>query len=449
MVGFQPKQLEALQALSEYRYILYGGTRGPGKSYWLRWTLVFLLIEWFKMGFKDVGVMLACETYPTLADRQITKIESEFPLWLGKIKETRANGLGFYLKKEFGGGIIKLRNLDDPDKYKGGEYAAIGVDQVEQIPLETFNTLRGSLRWPGIKRTFFLASGNPLGIGHSWNVAFWLEKKFPKEMAKISGQFKFIRAKPEDNKYLSEEYWDELRSMTPRMQKAWLEGDYYVFQGQAFPAFMREKHVKSWQEIRTEYPELIDRFDSFIKWRAVDWGYTAPFCTLWGARDPDNGRIFVYREIYATEKTDRQQARMILDSTPSDERVITTYADPAMWATKNINNKTTTFADEYLAEGVPLSRADNDHLNGKRKIDRYLENLPDGKPGIIFLEDCYNLIRTLPYLALDEKHVEDIRAGQEDHPYDTLRYLLTSAKEYQKKDKSKPLKLPLASVKGL
>jgi len=441
--------MEALEALREFRYILYGGTRGPGKSYWLRWTLFYLLVEWYRMGFPGVHVMLACETYGTLADRQITKINSEFKPWMGKISRNEKDGLGFFLAPEFGGGIIKLRNLDDPDKYKGGEYAAIGVDQLEQNPIETFNTLRGSMRWPGLKRTYFLATGNPLGIGHSWNVAYWLEGNFPKEMNKIKSQFKFIRAKPEDNKYLSEEYWDELRSMTPRMQKAWLEGDYYVFQGQAFPAYMKEKHVKSWAEIRTEYPEFIEKFDQFTKWRAVDWGYTAPFCALWGARDPDNGRVFVYREIYATEKTDRQQARMIIDNTPDEEHITITYADPAMWATKNIDNKTTTYADQFLAEGVPLTRADNDQLNGKRKIDRLLEPLPDGKPGIIFLDVVYNLIRTLPYLALDEKNVEKVKPGQEDHSYDTLRYLLTSTKEYQKRPNVKPIDLPLKRMRGL
>ena len=37
LVHFNDKQLEAEELLEPYKYILYGGAMGGGKSYWLRW----------------------------------------------------------------------------------------------------------------------------------------------------------------------------------------------------------------------------------------------------------------------------------------------------------------------------------------------------------------------------------------------------------------------------
>jgi len=149
-MGFLPKQWEAWDKIWLHRYVLYGGSRGPGKSYWLRRSLLSLHIYWAAMGLRDVTTGLFCETYPELRDRQISKIKQEFPLWLGEVKSTQEAGLGFYIREDYGGGMIALRNLDDPSKYQSAEFAAIGVDELTKSTKQTFDILRGSLRWPGL-----------------------------------------------------------------------------------------------------------------------------------------------------------------------------------------------------------------------------------------------------------------------------------------------------------
>jgi len=121
IANFHPRQLQAAHTLdkSTGRYLLYGGAMGGGKSYWLRWMCVrFLILLYFRRKLRYVQVMLACEDYPALKDRQATKIEREFPAWLGKsYTDHKVYGRCFILSPRLGNGIICLRNLDDASKY--------------------------------------------------------------------------------------------------------------------------------------------------------------------------------------------------------------------------------------------------------------------------------------------------------------------------------------------
>jgi hypothetical protein len=415
LIQFTERQLQAWQALFAHRFVLYGGARGGGKSRFLRWALLLLLIYWYGKGYRRVIVGLFCSTYNELRDRQISKIASEFPDWLGEIKDTQEFGLGFYLREEYGGGIIALRNLDDPNKYKGAEFAAIGVDELTLILKDIFDILRGSLRWPGIEHTVFIGATNPDGVGNLWVRELWIERQFPPEMQAIAPKFSFVQALPADNPHLPAEYWDDLKSQPPDIQKAWIEGDWYVFKGQAFKVFRRERHVIPPIEI----PEHWRRY------RGIDWGKSAPFVCLWGAVNPDNGRWIVYREVALADLEDREQARTITDMTPASERIITTYADPSIWGEKQ--KGVTSTAVIYAQNGVPVTQANNHRLDGKRRVDRLLAPLADGEPGLLIFETCPYLARTLPALVYDRVQIEDINTKGEDHAYDALRYLTSPA----------------------
>lgn len=414
--NFTPKQLASMHACYTHAYTLYGGARGGGKSRLLRWAAAERLIDWYdRLHIEGIRVMLACETYPDLRDRQITKIKTEFPRWLGELKDTKEDGLCFKLKPEWGSGIIALRNLDDPSKYQSSEFAGILVDELTKIPLETFNILRGSRRWPGIKDTFFLGATNPGGIGHGWVKAYWIDGDFPAEMKPLAHEFAFIQSLPSDNPYLDETYWADLNALPPALKKAWVEGDWNVFSGMAFPGW-------------SESTMVVDSFDipaHWVKYRGIDWGNDKPFCCLWVAVDPDTGRRVFYREAYQVGLNDLQQANLVKEMTPPDEYILTTYADPSMWTAQTAYGVTST-ADVYAGAGIPLAKADNARINGKRKVDRLMMLLPDGKPGMVVTRACPNLIRTIPVLARDKVNPEDVDTKQEDHPYDAARYTLTN-----------------------
>lgn len=367
-----------------------------------------------------INMGLFSSTYATLKDRQITKIQSEFPAWLGTLKETKAQGYCFYIRPEWGGAVISLRNLDEAEKYKSAEFGFIAVDELTEHPVETFDILRGSLRWPGLEKPVFVAGTNPDGIGNEWCFNYFIDKKYPKELEDEADQFVFIQSLPTDNPHLPASYWKMLKTLPDDLRKAWLEGDWKVFKGRAFKEFNRKAHVLPQQEIPAHWTRLI----------GIDWGYRAPFCALFAARDPDTGRVIIYKELYQSELTDRQQARKILDMSDDLELEALRYADPSMWKKATQENVTST-AQIYAEQGCYIRPGENDRIGGKRKVDRMLANLPDGKPGLQITENVRALTRQLELLVYDPHNTEDVNTRMEDHAYDALRYLLTAAREYQ------------------
>jgi len=221
---FLPKQLEAQLASKRFKFVLYGGSLGSGKSHWLRWMMVYWLIKFFSK-YKKRGIRagLFCEDYVSLNDRHLTKIKFEFPTWLGRFNEAKHE---FTLASEYGNGIIAFRNLDDPEKYLSVEFAAMGVDEINRNPVTTFRELRKRLRWEGIPDVRFLAACNP--IGEAWVKNIWVKRLFPPE-EKEQYEFVYVPALPTDNPYLPQEYYKSLESLPEVQRRAYLEGNWDAF----------------------------------------------------------------------------------------------------------------------------------------------------------------------------------------------------------------------------
>jgi len=222
--GFFPKQNEAKLASKRFKFTLFGGSVGSGKSRWLRWMCVYWLMEYYaKYGIKGVRAGLFCEDYPSLNDRHLSKVKFEFPEWLGRFNEAKHE---FTLAPEYGSGIIAFRNLDDPAKYLSVEFAVIAIDEINRNPKTTFDMLRSRHRWPGIKDVKFIAGCNPLG--EAWVKNMWVKRMFPPE-EKEQYEFVFVPALPTDNPHLDQSYYRQLESLPENQRKAYLEGNWDAF----------------------------------------------------------------------------------------------------------------------------------------------------------------------------------------------------------------------------
>jgi hypothetical protein len=292
---FTAKQWQATEAADTHRYTLFGGSRGPGKSYWLRWWLVrFLILAAGQFGIRNMRVMLACEDYPSLYERQISKVQMEFPPALGDYMTSRNE---YKLKPSLGGGVIAFRNLDDASKYQSAEFGAIAVDEITKNRERAFHILRASLRWPGFDGVRMVAASNPEA---NWVRDYWVSRQFPPELLPEAHQFAFVPALPGDNPHLPPTYWQMLDTLPGALRAAWLHGDWFAaVEGLVYDTFSADN-------LTDEEPDPALPIEL-----AIDDGYVDPRATLFIQRRP-GGDVLVFAELYQTKTLEERTVEDII-----------------------------------------------------------------------------------------------------------------------------------------
>ena len=414
LVHFFPKQVEATNVADKYKYTLFGGSAGPGKSYWLRWYAIRALINWHKKtGLRGIRAGLFCEDYPSLKDRHISKMQYEFPSWLGEIKDSQADGLAFHLASSFGGGILALRNLDNPSKYLSSEFALIAIDELTMNEKNVFDMLRLRLRWTGIEDARFIAGTNPGNKGHVWVKKMWMDGEFELE-EKEANEFVYVKALPSDNPHLAESYKVALQSLPERLRKAYWEGDWNIFEGQYFTEWSEGVHVVE--------PFTVP--ESWKKVRGIDHGRNKPTACLWGAIDY-NGTLWIYREYYMAGVDADINAQEIAKR-GFGENYLFTVLDSSCFSRTGSGE---TIAEIYARNGVMAEPSHKDRIAGWTLFHEYLRHSDITAPKMRVFSTCPNTIHTIPTLQHDNRRPEDVDTNGEDHAADAISYVLQSLHE--------------------
>jgi hypothetical protein len=424
---FSKKQRTAVYYLDTNRakYLLYGGAMSGGKSYFLRWYGIRRLGQiYFQKQLTNVVGMLACEDYPALKDRQLQKISTEFADKFGTYYDDhKIYGRCYILNEQMGSGVLCFRNLDDPSKYMSSEWAFILVDELTKNEYNVFTDLRLRLRYPNLTdiECQFVGASNPGGVGHSWCKQLWIDKIYPAELAPFRTWFKYVQALATDNPYIDEGYLNALDSLPENLRKAYRDGDWNIFSGQAFPDFSTSTHVISPIPVPGNAPLYM----------TFDWGYGAPFSIGWWWVDND-GRVYRFMEWYGWNGTANHGIR--LTDSELAEGIKTREERANIWGRSIIRlaghdtfNKKPDYrgggqgpstAELFTAQGIYLSKADPNRPLKIRAFHERLRIRDDGKPMLFIYSSCEHFIRTVPTLVSDKNNIEEIDSTGEDHCFD-------------------------------
>jgi len=433
LINPHEKQKEFIAAVNKYKYVLYGGAKGGGKSYILRWILVYMLMKYAAAGYKNVSVGLFCEDYPSLKDRQVSKIKTEFPPWLGTLGSSDVYGLSFRLKEEFGSGIICLRNLDVPEKYASSEFAVIAVDEITKNKIDVFETLRSICRFKGIDNTKMLFGGNPGGVGHNWVKKYFIKRDYP-EYEKESDQFGFVSASVYDNPYQKESYIRQLESLPFEKRNAFLMGNWDTFQDIFFDTWDNKIHIID------NYP---DNFEINKMATGIDYGTTTVFENIIKYRDrvlleKENDRYtfvdkFILNDelfMYGKTKTEKvvDGSEWLISNGYNEWDII---GDSNMFYGSKEHDEYITPANAFKNNNPPITVKKIIKAKSDNKLfrvncnDMFKDLLNPENPRFFVNRKCTNFIDCIPEIQRSKNSVDDFNSDLDnDHCFDAVKMAL-------------------------
>ena len=218
-------------------------------------------------------------------------------------------------------------------------------------------------------------------------------------------------------------YIENLKSLDDGLRRAWLEGDWNVFEGQFFTEWNEEHHVVNPFKIPPHW----------YKFGGLDLGGTRehPTVMLKLAQDPETLTVYVY-----DETTIIGSLEVVMDEIKSFQKtdpVDIIYADPDMWKTKiKTRESDVTPGLMMLNEGMPAIPADNTRVTGWYVVKSWMHWTSQKPSKLKIFANCYETIRTIPLMMFNTKSGSnlDMMDMPNDDYADALRYALVSGIQY-------------------
>jgi phage terminase large subunit len=388
----------------------YGGARGGGKSHW---------------GIAQV-VADDCTRFPGLKFLYLRKVGKAGKEAVQDLRREVLHSTPHEYKA--GDNVITLPNGSrvilghfqterDIDSYLGLQYDGVLVEEATQLTSRKVRDIGTCIRStkPGWRpRKYFTT--NPGNVGHAWFKSRFIEPlRAGRERAT-----RFIQATVRDNRFVNPEYRAELDALTGWQRRAWLDGDWDIAAGQYFTTFRREVHgvgpikvLANWQV-----------------WIGLDYGFTHYTSAHLLAKNGD-GMKFAVDEHAARGMLVGAHCEAILAMLERNKvplaRIRLIAAGGDCFGKKHTGG---TIADDYRANRLKLTPANDDRLNGAAEILRLLGDPDKGKaPRLQISGSCPMLLECLPALQHDPHRPEDVLKVDcdddglgGDDPYDSFRY---------------------------
>lgn len=203
------------------------------------------------------------------------------------------------------GSRVFVGGMDKATRIMSSEYDVAYVQEATELSEDDFEAITTRLRNHQISFQQIIADCNPDSDVH------WLKKRCDR------GQTKMLHSRHEDNPTLfnddntlttrGQSYIKKLDNLTGVRYRRLRKGEWCSAEGAIYEDFSSSIH-------------LVDRFEipeTWTRYWAVDFGFTNPFVCQWWAEDPD-GRLYLYREIYMTNRTVDVHAKQMLQQVTND-----------------------------------------------------------------------------------------------------------------------------------
>ncbi len=342
--------------------------------------------------------------------------------------------------------LAQLESQADYGKFQGRSFTLLVVSEAGQYAMpDLLDLMRSNLRGPKDIPLRMIIAANPGGPGHFWIARRYvlrskpwvpfLEEKSKREWIHAPSTFL-------DNPFIEQAaYRAQLESACPsdpELLRAWLEGDWHVARGAFFASVLDESRslIETPKYVPTS-PELRERWRTYL---SHDFGSTAPSVTYLVAESPGGllgdrwlpkGSVLLLDELAAYRKDNLNMGLGWTAATTGEairsELCAKWKVAPEGVADDAIFAKTGhagSIADEFARVGVRFQPAKKaDRLSGWQRMRRMLADAgkPD-VPGLYVTRACEYWWATVPYLARDQKRVEDVDSSGPDHAADACRY---------------------------
>lgn len=283
------------------------------------------------------------------------------------------------------GSTVTIGGLDNPTRIMSSEYDIVYVQEATEITITDIEFIKTRLRNWCIGFQQLLMDCNPDSETH------------PLYRRCKDGSTRLIESRHEDNPRLYDRegnltekgaaYMGILDRLTGIRYKRLRKGLWVSAEGIVYEEFDPAVHVLSWNfdEDGNEIP-LPDEWPRI--W-AIDFGYVNPFVCKWYAIGPD-GEVYMYREIYHTERTVAEHAAQIMEQVT--EVVEKEYYD-------HINRVMRKVEETRWTEPQPIAVICDHDAEGRRTFEKATGL--GTQPAIKYVRDGIDLHKER--LALDDR----------------------------------------------
>lgn len=416
-----PKQRMFMTA--KQKYVGFGGARGGGKSWAVRTKAKILAIR-----HAGIRQLIVRRTYPELVNNHINQLKSEtvgFAKYSEKDKVLKfCNGSTI--------NFMYCARDGDLDRLQGTEYDVIYLDEATQLSEFQIKSISACLRGVNSFPKRIYCTMNPGGQGHGYIKRIFIDRNFNEN--EDPNDYIFIQSLVSDNTALmnsNPDYVKQLEALPPKLKKAWLFGDWDIFDGMFFEEFKDDpSHYYD-----RKYTHVIEPFkpEGMKIYRSYDFGYNKPFSCAWWAVDRE-GVIYRILELYGcngepnvgVKWTPLEQFKKIAEIEREHPflrgQKIYGVADPSIWDT----SRGESVAETAERCGIYFEPGDNKRIAGWMQCHYRLHFDENGYPMMYVFKNCKAFIRTIPLLMFSETNPEDLDTSLEDHVADEWRYFCMS-----------------------